>query len=306
VVVSPECKADSFPLVAFLDSLRVELASSGLRCCTLADLGDTTSTAASLRVTIESVPCVTDADRVHIAARASEGTRVVEREVTLADMARAARPRALALAAAELIRLIGQEPPKRPKMAVAVPSQPPVALLPSPIPDVTRKVGHSMYVEVEARNLPKRDTTLWGARARLAFERRDWHADLDFGANYARARVELGDLLLRSMSLGFGLGPRLETRTFIIDLGLRAELGWAWIRGTSSFADVHTGAGSAPFSSVGARASLEVPSQTKIRSCLTLEGGGVARSVNGVMNGQAVSGIAGSYLLAAIGIGVSP
>ena len=307
VVVSPPlCRADSFALVPFLDSLRVELAGRGLSCCTLAHPGDGTEAAGTLRVRVEIVPCAADADRLQVSARAPVDSLAVEREISLADVARTARPRALALAVAELIRWLeqGVGGTKTPE-AVAVQTGPP---LPSPTPPpsgVTRPVALSIHVDAEARALPARDTMMWGGRVRFTAHRRPLHADLDVGASYASARGELGEVLLRSASVGLGAGPRFATPTLIADLGLRAELGWAWIRGEPASADVRTGNGSSPIASVGLRLSLQAPAQGRIRPSLTLESGGVIRGVRAEVSGQPVAGMTGYYLLAALGMGVS-
>src|SRR5450631_2473028 len=99
VVISPPvCKFDAFPLIPFLDSLRVELAASRLGCCTLADSDDQLSADdGSLHVRIEIAPCVADWDRVQVSAQASADAPAAEREVALSDVIPSARPRALAL-----------------------------------------------------------------------------------------------------------------------------------------------------------------------------------------------------------------
>ena len=155
------------------------------------------------------------------------------------------------------------------------------------------------------RGLPTRDTTLWGGRVRLTAHRQVFHADLDLGGSYARAQAQLGDVLFHTASVGLGFGPRVVTRTALLDLGLRAELGWAWVHGETALADVSTGAGSELISNVGFRASLEIPAQMKVRPNLTLETGAVVRGVKGEVNGQPVAGMTGYYLLAALGIAVS-
>ena len=68
---------------------------------------------------------------------------------------------------------------------------------------------------------------------------------------------------------------------------------------------MHARAGSNLISSAGVQLSLEAPASLRIRPCLTLEGGGVVRGLNGNVNGQSVTGITGYYLLAALGLAVS-
>ena len=306
VVVSPPlCKVDAFRLAPFLDCLRVELAGRGLDCCTLADPNGPTPTTATLHVRIEIEPCTADADRLQVSAREDAGPRMAERQVSLADVPETARPRALALAVAELIRSLGQGQPDKVPEAIPVFAQSSVASSTSQPSAGTRPTHVSMHVETEVRGLPARDTTLWGGRARLTAHRRIFHADLDVGGNYARAQAQLGDVLLHTVSVGLGFGPRFANRTAVLDLGLRAELGWAWIHGETALADVRTGAGSGLISSVGIRASLEVPAQMKVRPHLSMETGVVVRGVKGEVGGEPVAGMTGYYLLVALGITVS-
>jgi len=307
VVSPPRCEANSFPLSAFLDSLRVELAGRGLHCCALAESSDGVHPANSLLVTIEQIiPCATGGDQVRIAAQGPEGSRVLEREISLADVAPAVRPRALALAVAELIRSLGRDAHDETPEPIPPPANRPL-VRPSTRPFLNRawRDTFSMHVEAEVRTIPTRDTTLWGGRVRFTGHRNSFHADFDVGASYSRVRVEFGDVLLRSASAGLGLGPRFTTQIAVVDLALRAELGWAWIQGTTALADVRTGAGSRAISSAGLQVSFEAPPGMKIGPCLTLESGGVLRAAKGDVNGQTVTGIAGYYLLAAVGVAFS-
>jgi hypothetical protein len=296
VVLPPRCTAPSFSTALFLDSLRVELAGSGPWCCALGDANDWPPTEAAIRVKVDLVPCVADADRVRVS--------VFEREVSLAEVAQTARPRALALAVAELIHSLGQG--ERSKATAAAASAAPVPK--TGPPEVARPAGSARFsirVEAEARIFPANDTTTWGGRVRLTTHWRVLHADLDLGGDLGRKQVVLGNLLLRSAGAGLTLGPRFATRVAIIDIGLRGELGWAWIRGETALASVHARAGSDLISSVGFQLSLEAPAKPRIRPSITLEGGGFVRGLNGEVNGQTVTGITGCYLLAALGFAVS-
>jgi hypothetical protein len=304
VILPPLCKADSFPLVPFVDSLRVELAGRGLSCCTLANPVDKVLVD-SLLVRVEMVPCMPNVDRVQVSAHMPSRPRAAEREISLTDVAQTARPRALALAVAELIRALGQGPRGETPETVTVPDQ---VSVPVPIPspsELAPPVVLSLHAEAEVRGLPTRDTMMWGGRARFTAHWRKLHADVDLGADATRARGELGDVLLRSASMGIGLGPRFATRFIILDIGPRVELGWAWIHGEAAFADVRTGAGSQLISGVGFRVSLEGPAQLRIRPNLTLESGAVVRGVKAEVDNRPVAGMTGYYLLAAVGLGVS-
>ena len=306
VVSPPRCEEDSFPLVSFLDSLRVELAGRGLQCCTLAEPGDGLVIEASLHVAVAELgPCGTEPERVRITVQQRAGvSRTLEREISLTDVAQAARPRALALAVAELIRSLGEDTSDSPKVPTSVPQQPhpspqPLTLVPASPP------AFSLHIEAEARSFPMRSTNLWGGRTRFTVHRQRFHADVDLGANYSHVQTDLGKLLLRSASVGFGFGPRFASASTTIDIGPHAEVGSAWIHGTTTLADVGTASGSGAIASLGFRASIEAPAEMKLKPCLTFESGGVLRTLNGTVDGQTVSAIGGFYFLAALGVAVS-
>lgn len=300
VVVPPPCAADALPVQSFLDSLRVELAGRGLHCCTLADAAGGAATRGSVVVTIGVDACVPDPELVRVTAQSLPGARA-EREVALADVVPATRPRTLALAVAELLRSLEPsdvEPPRSPAVA---PTETAVAASPAVSPAKTRFVT----VEAETRifpNFPTRETVMWGGRARLGAGRRSFHAAFDFGAGFASASSALGDVLLRSATLGFAVGPRMTTSELVVDIGLRAELGWAWIHGAARVADIRAGAGSDLVSTLGLRISVAAPTSRSVRGNLGIEAGGVLRGMRGEVGDQTVVGMTGYYLLAALGV----
>jgi hypothetical protein len=305
VVATPRCDPESFRLGAFLDALRVELAPSGLSCCTLVQPGTQSATVARLGVQIELVPCSTDADRVQVSVRVPGDPRVAEREVFLADVEPAARPRALALAVAELVRSREQNVRTAPPGAVPKVARTAPASVTPQTSNVAHPVALSARVEAEARQLPARETTMWGGRVGLTGRWRSAHAEFDLGGGSARAHDELGEVLLRGASAGLGCGPRLVYRPVLVDLGLRAELGWGWIRGEPAREGVHAGAGSDLMSSLGLRLSLEVPAPLPVRPSFGLEGGGVVRALEGEAGGHPAVGVTGYYVLAAVGVAVT-
>jgi hypothetical protein len=305
-VSPPVCKVGYLPMVPFVDSLRVELAGRGLACCTLVEPGQGISSDGIVRVAVELDPCVSDGDRVEVVVQDSNG-KVTERDVSLADVGPSARPRALALAVAELIRVLGQAP--SPEPTVEKPPEPPspeptVEKPPAPT-SASQGAPPSVHLQSELRMLPTRDTTMWGGRMRFSVPWHRLHADVDLGAGFASAHDELGDVLLRSASVGFGLGPRLTHPIAIVDLGLRAEMGWAWIRGETQSPGVRTHVGSQWISCAGLRAAIEAPAGRRLRPSLALEGGFVLYGVKGESKSQPVVGLTGYYLLAALGLAVS-
>ena len=290
-VVPPSCKAKDFPMGPFLDALRVELTGQGLVCCTLADPDTPSVVGQVLRVRLDLAPCSPHAATMIVDVADQQISRTVEREVSLADMAPTARPRALALAVAELIRPLRQPPLPSPSSTVAqtlpVPSAP---LTASVIP--SRK---SLHVEGQVRTLPTRNTILWGGRMRLTLP---WHAlyvGLDLGADRALGDSDLGKVILESVSVGLGMGPRLTNRSVVLDLGPRLEIGQAWIHGETRAPDVITGSGGNMILLLGLRASLELPAGSRLRPGVALEAGGVLRGTRGESDGRTVVGITGYH-----------
>lgn len=303
-VWAPSCRAGSLPMTLFLDYLRVELAGSGLDCCTFAEPRGGPTTTASLRVALEIIPCTSDNEDVLASVHALSEARAVERVVSLADVAATARPRALALAVAELIRSLEQpmrEEPPRPSVVVAE------ATSSSPTtPAVAQPRKFVLHAEGETRAVPTRDTTMWGARAGLSVPWHKLYVDVDLGVDLASAHDDLGEVLFRSASVGLGVGPRFAGRTVRLDVGLRIEMGWAWVHGETSLADVRTGAKSDLISNLGLRASVEIPVGMKIRPRMALEAGGVLHGMNGEASKRPLVGLSGYYVLAAVGLAVSP
>jgi hypothetical protein len=299
----PLCGGDRFWLTPFVDSLRVELAGQGLGCCELMAAGKTPSPSANVHVRVELVPCAADADRLHVSVSEPARAATAEREVSLADVTETARPRALALAVAELMRAHGQVLPRvRTEESPAVTKVTPPAIPPRP----TRSAKLSVHVDVEARGFPTRDTFLWGGRAGLTAGWRTFHVGLHAGGGFASARVESGDVLLRTWSAGLDVGPRFATRAAIVDLGLCAELGWVWVRGESSEVGVHEGAGSDLYATTGLALSVQAPARWVVRPHARLAGGGVLRGTRAEAYGATVAGITGYYVSGALGATISP
>jgi hypothetical protein len=288
-------------MAPFLDSLRVELAGRGFACCSLVDPTSTSIGPEALRVSVDFVPCASESTAVRIAVTDAQEPQASEREVSLADVAASARSRALALVVAELIRSFGQTPPKDPPKEVPEIPVKDVA----PIAEMPPSARLSLGLEGRARTVPTRNTTLWGGRARLMLLWKRMHAEVDVGGDTASARTDLGTVSLRSVSLGLGAGPHFATHTVSLDVGPRFELGRAWIRGDAQSSDATAGSGGGVFSTLGLRASLEIPAAARLRPGLAVEAGGVLRGTRGESDGRTVVGITGYYLIGAVAIAFS-
>jgi hypothetical protein len=304
VVSAPKCGQESFSIIAFLDSLRVELAATGLHCCTLAEANAATDGQA-LHVRIDELAaCGEQPERLWLEVRQPNSHKSVGRELSLVDVAVAARPRALALAVAELIRSPTEEVHEEtPRPALSAPQRPQSKMKPTE-PVQAPSFGYAVQMEGELRAYPSRDTTLWGGRARLSALSTAMHTDVDLGVSLSQVHTDLGELRMRSTSIGFGLGPRLASKAVALDIGPRAELGWAWLSGATSLANVGTNSGSGPLAAVGFRAALATRVHPRIQPMVALEAGGVLRGLNATVDNRTRAGINGVYFLAALGVNV--
>ena len=154
-VFPPQCEAAPLSVDAFVDSLRVELAGRQPHCCVVGPGGD--AAADAVKVTLSIDPCDPATDHVAVAVDLTDPPRSVERQVSLADLPPEARPRALALAVAELLRSAGMS-----ASADAATAPPPADQAP-PAPPPQRFNLTGGVVGTMQRHFA-RDTTLWGLR----------------------------------------------------------------------------------------------------------------------------------------------
>jgi hypothetical protein len=285
----------------------VELTGQGHGCCELEEPAHPSSIEA-MRLRIEIDPCAAVPDRVAVTVDEPGRGRQARGPIAMWDVPDEARPRTLALAVAEIIRAVDREdaggvaapaaapppPPRAPPPPPPLPPPPPRAPAPAPAPSV-RAAG-------ELRVYPARDTTLWGGRVALARVDRGWHRDLDLGVLAGRHRHALGDIVLRAVSAGLTFGARVTLGPLLADVGLRAELGWAWIEGESSSTSVRTGAGAGLVGGAGLQVALQGPQGRALGARAILEGGAALRGLDAQANGQTAAGIAGPYVLIGVGI----
>ena len=302
----PACRSAPFSVEAFLGSLAVELAGHVPACCLL-DQGPPPPGADAqpgLRVTLSIEPCdetATSVDvRVHDAAHASES----ERRVGLGDIPLEARPRALALAVAELVHSASQ--PAAPPLPRPV-APPTAALVRSdqaggaPRPRVPW-IFISAAVEVETH--PGRNMTLWGVRPSVALARGHWQAALDVDAVAGDPSVPLGDVSTRVLAGTLAAGPRFALGHLIVDLAACGRFGWAWMAGKTGDASAVASSGSAPFASAGGRLGIFLPTAAQVSHLRAfVEAGGMIRGLDATVNGTTAAGLTGGYLLFGVGFG---
>src|SRR6476469_7258428 len=101
-VFPPACAVAPVSPDDFIDALRVELAGRQPHCCVVGPGGDAATDAVKVTLSIE--PCDPATQQVAVTVDVAAPPRTIQRQVSLADLPPEARPRALALAVAELIR----------------------------------------------------------------------------------------------------------------------------------------------------------------------------------------------------------
>jgi len=292
-VVGPECAEPPLSIAEFVEALRVELAGRGMRCCTTG--ADAESAAGELLVTLAVEPCDPNTDRVGVVVTDTRRLLAVERSVSLADLPPGARPRALALAVAELLRAADQPAPVPPVPLVPPELQPPPAA-------AAEALRLSAGADALLRSYPTRQTTLLGAQLSLGVAGARWHAALALDGALGRPSVELGAVTVRMLGAAVTAGPRFSVARVTIDVGASASGGWAWLRGEPGGAGVTPGAGNAFVAAAGARVAVQAPASSKLRFHAAGEVGGALRGLDANVDGSAAAGIAGVYLSVAVGV----
>jgi hypothetical protein len=308
----PACSSAPFSVEAFLGSLEVELAGHVPACCLLDQAppppgGDAQ---AGLRVTLSIDPCDQSATSVDVRVHDAAHAAVSERRVGLGDIPLEARPRALALAVAELVHSASQ--PATPPPATPPPTHPDAppttALLPSrggaagpPRPRVPW-IFISGAVEIETH--PGQNMTLWGVRPSVAVARGHWQAALDVDVMAGDPSVPFGDVSTRMLAGTLAAGPRFALGHLIVDLAACGRFGWAWMGGETSDASAVASSGSAPIASAGGRVGLVLPTATQLSHLRALvEAGAMIHGLDATVNGTSAAGLRGGYLLFGLGFG---
>ena len=291
-VFPPTCAEAPVSVDDFVDALRVELAGRQPHCCVVGPGSEAATDA--LKVTLSIEPCEAATQHVEVQVDVFATQRTISRQVSLADLPPEARPRALALAVAELIRSAGEAPQ-------------PEALPPAPAPTVApERLLLSGGVAGEIRSHFSLHTALWGLRAGLMLSGRRWQISLDAGAATSRNEVSLGELRILLASAALFAGPRFVLGPVIASVGPAGTFGWARVEGRSGMPDIVVRDGSGLVSTLGLRAAAEGPASSGIRLLAYVEGGITVRSLEADVNNQPAAGISGPYFILALGARLGP
>jgi hypothetical protein len=281
-VAAPACPIAPLSVPAFVDSLRVELAGRP-------------RPPGTTRVGLAVEPCDTATSRVHVAVTNDAGAPAVERDVGLEDIALGARPRALALAVAELVR--GEE------VALA-PAPPAVVAAPPPPPRAASTLVPGVAGDALVALYPSRGTTLWGGRLSASLARGRWGLELFGEAAAGEHGYADGDVALQSFGGGAAAGPRWVRGRFTLAPALVGSVAWARIQGEAAASDVHAGSGDDFTVAVRVRAAASAVFVRVLSVRAFVEGGYMARGFDSRVDGARAAGMSGASLVAGLGLGL--
>jgi hypothetical protein len=306
-IVMPACSSVPFSVEAFLGSLEVELAGHVPACCLLdrvpLEAGD--DARSGLRVTLSIDPCDGSASSVDVRVHDPARTTDSERRVGLGDIPIEARPRALALAVAELVHSATVPPPVAPPAITGAPTGASFARASdsggTPLPRVPW-IFFSAIIEIETH--PGHNMALWGVRPSVAVARGHWQAALDVDALAGDPSVALGDVSTRLLAGTLAAGPRFSLGHLIVDAAACGRFGWAWMAGHTGDANAVASSGSAPFASVGGRLGIFLPTAARVSHLRALvEAGAVIHGFDATVNDTSAAGLTGGYVLFGLGFG---
>jgi len=296
-VFPPECATAPVGFDEFVDALRVELAGRQPHCCVVGPGGGAAADAVKVTLVIE--PCEPATQQIGVGVDVATPPRTIQRDVSLADLPPEARPRALALAVAELIRSEGE-----PAQPADVPKPPPEKETPQPVVLTGGVAGDLRYFF-------SHPTMMIGARLGLSLVTARLQLTLDAGAAATGSSSETvgnvsGNVSLLLASASLFAGARIALGSVVATVGPTASLGWATIKGRSTDPAVIPGEGSGVVSTVGVRAGIEGPVPRVLRFFGYLEGGGTVLGLNANVAGQPAIGMSGPYGLLAVGVRFGP
>ncbi|HSS38332.1 MAG TPA: hypothetical protein VLT58_06140 [Polyangia bacterium] len=302
VVVLPECAASPIAADAFLGSLKVELAGDARACCTrllVPPDGASATAAAAATTTLDIQPCGGTPNLVRVRVSDGRGGVALDREVALGDVSPEARPRALALAVAELVRAAATPAP----VTTAAPPPPPTPPAnPEPRDGWIPVVGFSVRTHVSG------NITLWGFHAALELAEGAWQAAVEGYVESGNPHVALGTVDTTFAGGALEAGRRFHPGKTIVDLGVIGGLGVVHMGGVSAAPGSVTSSGLGLEATAGGRAAFDfwrIP-HDRARLRLVLEGGAVVHGVEATVNGQNAAGLTGAYLMAGLAAALGP
>jgi hypothetical protein len=317
LILPSACGSELFAGGAFLDILRTELRVDGVDRVVVAPAAPGESPVLA-EIALRAEPCDSTVKEVVVTIEDRATSKRVERRVLVGDTAEPARPRALALAVAELLRATWLElampaapPPQAPvpepvraaafrRSAASRPLPPAGGPLPPPLAR-----DREVSVVVAGREFPGANAAFVGGHAAGAspFLSPALSLRIDLGALFGTARDPLGDVNLGMATVGAALllsSP--GEATVAVAVGPRLEIGVGWASGNPLAQVTSSYAGSGFVSAASLLGTSSFRLTDRWRLAVELEAGASIVPIEALADARRVSGTQGGMLGLAIGV----
>jgi hypothetical protein len=317
VQVAPlACATPGFDPAPWRDLLRTELESDGVEEVRF----EGASEGAMALIQLDFPRCATDASAVVLEIDDALTNKSVRREVDLGDVPASGRPRALALAAAELLRASWAElalPPPRATPAPAAPAPVRLAVTqrlrdalrasepPAPRMTLRRWDVNASFV---LQTFPAANVALLGGRVALSYlPSPQWplRVRLDLAAQSGTAFDPLGEIDLGMVTAALGATLTAGGERVALELGPRVEAGWSWVTGRPTVAGVRGGQGDAAVFFLSVLATLRVRVSPRWWTTLDATAGTPLRPVVIESGAARAAGFTGPMLTLGLGVAVA-
>jgi hypothetical protein len=336
-VVVPPCDASAFDTEAFAHAVTLELRADGVEKVEVVADSAAPASGAVATIRLDADPCTEAAQALELTIVDEVTSKTVKRRLTVDDLARGARPRVLALAAAELLRASWSELriADAPKGAVPVP---PSVRLASMDPQQTQQAheasatagtpsGPSPSAEPLARATPVESQPFLRADAQFAARFFPTYGSTLIGPSVAaslgattrvpvRVRVDaaalfgtsydpLGSISVDLVAGGVSAVLARHAGPLDIEVGPRLELGWGYVAGSAANVTTKAASGSTIIVDASVLFALRISLGGAYSASLTGDVGGVLHSLDAAADGRRAAGFGGPVVGVAIGVGRS-
>jgi hypothetical protein len=303
-IVPSNCEQTPWAGMDWAQLLRVELTATGRFAeVTIASRGSIPSDATPI-VQLSPEGCGAAASAT---IRVQRGNRHSARTVDLMHIEPVARARALAIAAAELVRselpVAGatEESPRGPDAVSRITLQV-TTHYESPLVSRTATGGVSLFGSMETRIFAKGNAALFGGRAGALFELTHWlFLEADAGALFGGARDSLGNVRSSLNSAGIGLLGARQAVGASFEFGPKAEAGIASFSGQAYEPTTVASTVNSPLILVGLTATAQVRIAGGFSGLAAFDIGTTLYSFNARADQRIASAIEGPMFSARIG-----
>jgi len=297
-VVPSVCASPPWSAEGWLALVRVELASDNVVVRTANDAGGTHR---DVEVRLDAVPC--DATATDARMNVTLGDARALRSIALRDIDPVARPRALAIAVAAVVRELLAMPPQPTPAKGVVDLHVTVANAPSAPPAAPPKAEPSLHATFAAETrVFGSGVGLYGGRLGVTYAARPWMMlAADAGGAGSVAHSSLGNVDVAMGSVGLGVSLAHQGDFGALRVGPRVEVGPAWFAGQPNSAAVRSASTVSPlvFLALSAEGTFRV--LPWLEGLVGLDAGGTLRGMSPRVDQTYVADISGAYLSVRVG-----